>query len=55
MPIGTEARTGLVCIAVLGLLMLRDVKRRFLYLAGASLARRSPPIPFLPASFTGRM
>ena len=37
MPIGTEARTGLVCIGVLGLLMLRDVKRRFLYLAGAAL------------------
>ncbi|HEX8224561.1 MAG TPA: DUF5935 domain-containing protein [Allosphingosinicella sp.] len=54
MPIGTEARTGLVCIAVLGLLMLRDVKRRILYLAGASLLV-AVSIPFLPASFTGRM
>ncbi len=54
MPIGTEARTGLVCIAVLGVLMLRDVKRRFLYLAGAALIGAAS-IPFLPASFTGRM
>jgi probable O-glycosylation ligase (exosortase A-associated) len=54
MPIGTEARTGLVCIAVLAMLMLRDVKRRFLYLAGASLLTLAA-IPFLPASFTGRM
>jgi probable O-glycosylation ligase (exosortase A-associated) len=54
MPIGTEARTGLVCIAVLGLLMLRDVKRRFLYLAGAGLLTVAS-IPFLPDSFTGRM
>ncbi len=54
MPIGTEARTGLVCIAVLGVLMLRDVKRRFLYLAGAALLGAAA-IPFLPASFTGRM
>jgi probable O-glycosylation ligase (exosortase A-associated) len=54
MPIGTEARTGLVCIGVLAILMLRDVKRRFLYLAGASLLALAA-IPFLPASFTGRM
>jgi probable O-glycosylation ligase (exosortase A-associated) len=54
MPIGTEARTGLVCIAVLAVLMLRDVKRRFLYLAGAALVATAA-IPFLPASFTSRM
>lgn len=54
MPIGTEARTGLVCIAVLGVLMLRDVKRRILYLAGAALLGAAA-IPFLPASFTSRM
>ncbi|MEA3064019.1 MAG: hypothetical protein QOJ27_454 [Sphingomonadales bacterium] len=54
MPIGTEARTGLVCIAVLGVLMLRDVKRRILYLTGAALLC-AVSIPFLPASFTGRM
>jgi len=54
MPIGTEARTGLVCIGVLGLLMLRDVKRRFLYMAGATLLVLGS-VPFLPDSFTGRM
>ena len=54
MPIGTEARTGLVCIAVLGVLMLRDAKRRLLYMAGAALLGLAA-IPFLPASFTSRM
>jgi len=53
-PIGTEARTGLVCIAVLGILMLRDVKRRLLYIAGAALLGAAA-IPFVPASFTSRM
>jgi probable O-glycosylation ligase (exosortase A-associated) len=53
-PIGTEARTGLVCIAVLALLMLRDVKRRLLFLAGAGLLAAAA-IPFLPQSFTSRM
>jgi probable O-glycosylation ligase (exosortase A-associated) len=54
MPIGTEARTGLICIAVLGLLMLRDAKRRLLYLGGAALLGLAA-IPFLPSSFTSRM
>lgn len=53
-PIGTEARTGLVCIALLGLLTLRDVKRRLLYIAGAGLLGLAA-IPFLPQSFTNRM
>ena len=53
-PIGTEARTGLVCIAVLAVLMLRNVKRRLLYMAGAGLLAAAA-IPFLPQSFTTRM
>ncbi|APG62145.1 putative O-glycosylation ligase, exosortase A system-associated [Sphingorhabdus lutea] len=53
-PVGTQARTGLVCIAVLAILTLRYVKYRFLYLAGAALIGLAA-IPFLPASFTGRM
>jgi probable O-glycosylation ligase (exosortase A-associated) len=53
-PVGTEARTGLVCIAVLALLMLRDVKRRLLYL-GAIAFLGLAAVPFLPASFTSRM
>ena len=53
-PVGTAARTGLVCAALLGLMMLRSVKRRGLYIgliaAGAMIA-----IPLLPASYTDRM
>jgi probable O-glycosylation ligase (exosortase A-associated) len=53
-PVGTEARTGLVCIAVLAVVMLRDVKRRFLYLSLIGLAAVAS-VPFLPQSFTSRM
>ena len=53
-PIGTEARTGLVCIAVVGMLLLRDAKRRLLYMGGAALLGLAA-IPFLPTSFTSRM
>lgn len=53
-PIGTQARTGLICIAVLGVLMLRHTKRRLLYLSlvGVGLAIA---IPMLPQSYTARM
>lgn len=54
MPVGTQARTGLVCIALLGVLSLRTVKRRFLYVALAGTAGLMA-IPFLPQSFTERM
>lgn len=53
-PVGTEARTGLVCIAVAAILVLRDVKRRFLYM-GAMAFLGLAAIPFLPSSFTSRM
>jgi probable O-glycosylation ligase (exosortase A-associated) len=53
-PIGTEARTGLICIAVLGVLMLRYTKRRFLYLSMAGLAGLAA-IQFLPSTFSQRM
>ncbi|MEA3053493.1 MAG: hypothetical protein QOG72_2396 [Sphingomonadales bacterium] len=53
-PVGTEARTGLVCIGVLAILMLRDVKRRFLYM-GAVAFLAVAAIPFLPSSFSTRM
>ncbi len=53
-PVGTQARTGLICIALLAVLSLRTVKRRFLYVAmigaGALMA-----VPFLPAKYTERM
>jgi putative inorganic carbon (hco3(-)) transporter len=53
-PIGTQARTGLVCIAVLAVLFLRQTKKRFLYLAGAALVGAAA-IPFLPSTFSNRM
>jgi probable O-glycosylation ligase (exosortase A-associated) len=53
-PVGTQTRTGLVCIAVLATLMLRTVKHRFLYMAGAAAAL-ALAVPFLPASYTERM
>lgn len=54
MPVGTQARTGLLCAAFLAVLCLRTVKRRFLYmaLAGAVVVMA---IPFLPESYTKRM
>lgn len=54
MPIGTSARTGLVCIALLGVLMLRDVKRRVLYLTITGLVGLVT-VPLLPSAFTDRM
>lgn len=53
-PVGTEARTGLVCIAVLAVLALRYVKRRLTFIAGgAALALMA--LPFLPQSYYERM
>lgn len=53
-PVGTQARTGLLCIGLLGLLMIRAAKRRFLYL-GLMAAAGTMAIPFLPESYTARM
>ncbi len=53
-PIGTQARTGLICIAVLGIMVLRYTKRRMLYLLGVAIVGTAT-IPFLPSSFTNRM
>lgn len=54
MPIGTEARTGLICIGVLGFMMFLKAKRKLLIGAGAVLAV-GLAWPLLPSSFTGRM
>ena len=43
MPIGTEARTGLVCIVILAGMMLMRSKRRFLYGPLMALAALPPP------------
>lgn len=53
-PIGTQARTGLVCIGVLAVLQLRFAKYRFVY-AGLAVMLGIMAIPFLPQSFTDRM
>ncbi|MFV0644226.1 MAG: putative O-glycosylation ligase, exosortase A system-associated [Sphingomonadaceae bacterium] len=53
-PIGTEARTGLICIGVLALLMLRDTKRRLLFIGGGA-ALVIMALPFLPQSYYERM
>ncbi|PKP95171.1 MAG: putative O-glycosylation ligase, exosortase A system-associated [Alphaproteobacteria bacterium HGW-Alphaproteobacteria-14] len=53
-PIGTEARTGLLCIAALGVLMLRYTRRRLLFIAGAGVLGLTA-LPFLPQSYYERM
>lgn len=53
-PIGTQARTGLICIAMLAVLMLRTVKYRMLYLAMMGVLALVA-IPLLPSSYTQRM
>ncbi|HEY7810697.1 MAG TPA: DUF5935 domain-containing protein [Allosphingosinicella sp.] len=53
-PVGTAARTGMLCIAALAAMVMRDMKRRVGYVflvVAASLAA----IPMLPSDFTGRM
>ncbi|HKT85701.1 MAG TPA: putative O-glycosylation ligase, exosortase A system-associated [Novosphingobium sp.] len=53
-PVGTQARTGLVCLAVLCGLSLRAAKHRALIAAGMALAVMLA-LPFLPQSFLARM
>jgi len=53
-PIGTQARTGLVCIGVWAVLQLRFVRHRLIY-GGIAVAIGLLSIPFLPQSFTERM
>jgi probable O-glycosylation ligase (exosortase A-associated) len=53
-PIGTSARTGLICIAVLGVLMLRSVRYKFVY-AGLGALALVAAVPFLPQSYLERM
>jgi probable O-glycosylation ligase (exosortase A-associated) len=53
-PVGTQTRTGLLCIGVCALMALRDAKRRFL-LMGSMAALLVMAIPFLPQSYLERM
>jgi probable O-glycosylation ligase (exosortase A-associated) len=53
-PVGTQARTGLICLALLCALYLRTAKHRFLISMSMSAAMLLA-VPFLPQSFTARM
>lgn len=53
-PIGTSTRTGLLCTGLVALLMIRDAKRKVLYLTALGCLGLAA-IPFLPSSFTERM
>lgn len=53
-PIGTQARTGLVCIVMLVILAMRATKRKFVY-AGAIALAALIAIPLLPSAFMDRM
>lgn len=53
-PVGTQARTGLICLGILAVLYLRTAKHRVLLvmLMGAAVL---VALPFLPKSYTERM
>ena len=53
-PIGTEARTGLLCIAALAVMALRYVKQRVLFIAAGAVLGLAA-LPFLPQSYFDRM
>ncbi|WP_324697675.1 putative O-glycosylation ligase, exosortase A system-associated [Novosphingobium sp. RL4] len=53
-PVGTQARTGLVCLGVLCLFYLRTARHKVLIAGGMALAVMVA-LPFLPASFLARM
>jgi probable O-glycosylation ligase (exosortase A-associated) len=53
-PVGTQARTGLICAGVLVIVSLRDAKRPILYAAMIGVAGLAA-IPLLPSSFSSRM
>lgn len=53
-PIGTQTRTGLLCIILLAMLLLWHSKRRLAYGAGIAVLALTA-IPFLPSAFTERM
>jgi O-antigen ligase len=53
-PVGTEARTGLLCAGVLAVLTLRTARRRVLLVSLGAIGVLVA-IPFLPKSYTDRM
>ncbi len=53
-PIGTQARTGLLCAVLLVLLGLRESRHRLAYIGGIA-ALAVVALPFLPSAFSARM
>jgi probable O-glycosylation ligase (exosortase A-associated) len=53
-PVGTAARTGLICVGALVILMLRNAKNRIGYMALVAAAL-AVAVPLLPDTFTDRM
>jgi probable O-glycosylation ligase (exosortase A-associated) len=53
-PVGTSTRTGLLCIVLVVVLLLRETKRKILYI-GLVAAAGLIAVPFLPSAFTDRM
>ncbi|MCU0728732.1 MAG: putative O-glycosylation ligase, exosortase A system-associated [Sphingopyxis sp.] len=53
-PVGTQARTGLVCAVLLFVLSLRDNKYKMRYIGGIA-ALGLIAVPLLPAAFAARM
>ena len=53
-PIGTQARTGILCLGVLMVLAMRTMRHRVLF-AGLAAAAALIALPLLPASYTARM
>jgi len=53
-PVGTSTRTGLLCIVLVAVLLLRDTRRKVLYLCILG-AIGLAAVPLLPSSFTDRM
>ena len=54
-PVGTSTRTGLLCIGLLALLMLRDVEAQARCISRCSARSGWSRCPFLPSAFTDRM
>jgi probable O-glycosylation ligase (exosortase A-associated) len=53
-PVGTSTRTGLLCIVLVAVLLLRDTRRKVLYLCILG-AIGLAAVPLLPSAFTDRM
>ncbi|HSI18665.1 MAG TPA: putative O-glycosylation ligase, exosortase A system-associated [Sphingomonas sp.] len=53
-PVGTSTRTGLLCIVLVAVLLLRDTRRKVLYLCTLG-AIGLAAVPLLPSAFTDRM